>query len=256
MGFVAILKKELKSYFYSPIAYVVITMFLILNGYFFFGMMLSFAEYGRMALENNPEAKININDGVIRQLFGNMSFVMLLILPVLTMRLFSEEKKSGTFELITTYPIKDIDLVIGKILSATAVLLLMVGLTSFYCVFMYSYSQPDTGRILTGYLGTILMGIAFISMGTFISALTESQIISAIVTFGILLIFWVLGWVGTFSSAEGTIAEVFKQLSMLNHFESFGKGIIDLSDVVYFISFITLSIFLTLRALESKKWRS
>lgn len=256
MGFIPIMKRELKSYFYSPIAYVVITMFLLINGYFFFGMMNGFAEYSRMVMMQNPTAKININDMVVRQLFGNMTFVMLLMLPVLTMKLFSEEKKTGTFELMTTYPIKDLELVLGKIFSCVIVLFTMMGLTSLYAFFMYKYSQPDTGVLLSGYLGTFLMGIAFISLGAFISLLTENQIVSAVITFGVLLLFWVLGWMASFSFSEGGLGQVFLQLSLITHFDNFAKGVIDLSDIVYYISFISLSIFLTLRSLESKKWRS
>ncbi|MFN8672689.1 MAG: ABC transporter permease [Candidatus Sericytochromatia bacterium] len=250
-----ILKKELKSFFYSPIAYVVITMFSIINGYFFFALMMNFADWSRQVLMNNPNAVININEVVLRQLFGNMNFITLLMLPILTMKLFSEEKKTGTFELITTYPIKDIDLVLGKILSAVTVFSIMLLLTLLYPTFIYMYSNLDFGMSIAAYLGTFLLGVSFISLGTFISALTENQIVSAIVSFGVLLLFWVLNLMGKLSFSEGLLSEVFKQLSLTTHYENFSKGIIDISDITYYLSFIALSIFLTLRALESKKWR-
>ncbi len=253
MNFVPVMKRELKSYFYSPIAYVVITIFLILSGYFFFAMMAAFNRFSQSSFQN-PMANVNITEMIVRPLFGNITFILLLILPILTMRLFAEEKKSGTFELITTYPIKDIELVLGKLFACSGVFLVMLLFTFLYPVFMISYSQPDIGVLATAYLGIFLMGIAFIAMGTFISSLTENQIVAAVMTFGLLLLFWVLGWISSIS--EGTLGEIASKLSLLTHYDSFAKGVIDLSDVIYYLSFIAFSIFLTLRSLESKKWRS
>ena len=187
-------------------------------------------------------------------IFSNMSFIMLLILPILTMRLFAEEKKTGTFELIITYSIKDIELVLGKFLACSSVLLLMLALTAIYPIFMLNYSQPDTGVLISAYLGTFLIGVSFIAMGTFISSITDNQIVAAILSFSLLLLFWILGWVSSIS--EGTLGEIISKLSILNHFDSFAKGVIDLSDIVYYLSFISFGIFLTLRSLESSKWRS
>jgi ABC-2 type transport system permease protein len=253
MNFVPVMKRELKSYFYSPIAYVVITIFLILSGYFFFAMMAAFSRYSQASFQN-PTANVNITEMIVRPLFGNITFILLLILPILTMRLFAEEKKTGTFELITTYPIKDIELILGKLFACSGVFLVMLLFTFLYPFFMISYSQPDIGVLATAYLGIFLMGTAFIAMGAFISSLTENQIVAAVMTFGLLLLFWVLGWVSSIS--EGQIGEVLSQLSLLTHYDSFAKGVIDLSDVIYYLSFIAFSVFLTLRSLESKKWRS
>jgi ABC-2 type transport system permease protein len=253
MNFIPVMKRELKSYFYSPVAYVVLTMFLVLCGYFFFAMMSAFSRFSQTAFQN-PQANVNITEMIVRPLFGNITFILLLIIPILTMRLFAEEKKSGTFELITTYPIKDVELVLGKLFACGGVFLVMLLLTFLYPLFMLSYSQPDPGVLLTAYLGLFLMGMAFISIGTFISSLTENQIIAAVMTFGLLLIFWVIGWVSSIS--EGQFGEVLNQLSLLTHYDNFAKGVIDLSDIIYYLSFIAFSIFLTLRSLESKKWRS
>jgi ABC-2 type transport system permease protein len=253
MNFIPIMKRELKSYFYSPIAYVVMTMFLLLSGYFFFAMMSGFSRYSQSALQN-PQATVNITEMIVRPLFGNITFILLLIIPILTMRLFAEEKKTGTFELITTYPIKDIELILGKLFACGGVFLVMLILTMLYPVFMVSYSQPDPGVLMSAYLGLFLMGMAFIAVGTFISSLTENQIVAAVMTFGLLLIFWVIGWISSIS--EGKLGDILNQLSLLTHYDNFSKGVIDLSDIIYYLSFIAFSIFLTLRSLESKKWRS
>jgi len=253
MNFIPILKRELRSYFYSPVAYVVLTIFLLLGGYFFFAMLSAFSLYSQAAA-GNPGTMINITEMVVRPLFGNLTFILLLIMPILTMRLFSEEKKSGTFELIATYPLKDWELVLGKIFACTSIFLFMIFLTMTYPAFLIAYSQPDIKVILTAYLGFFLLGVAFISLGTFISSLTENQIVAAILSFGLLLLFWVLGWASNLVS--GPVGEFISKLSLLSHFENFSKGIIDAGDIVYYLNFIIFSIFLTLRSLESKKWRS
>jgi len=253
MSFVPVMKRELKSFFYSPIAYVVLTIFLIITGYFFFVMMAGLSRYSSQMMQN-PMAQINITEMIIRPLFGNMTFILMLIMPILTMRLFAEEKKSGTFELITTYPIKDIDLVIGKVLACSGVFLAMLLCTGLYPVFMFSYSSPDPGVLGSAYLGLLLMGIAFIALGTFISSLTENQIVAAVMTFGASLLFWIIGWISQVS--EGVFSKFLTQISLLSHYENFSKGVIDLSDIIFYLSFSAFWIFLTLRSLESKKWRS
>lgn len=254
MNFYPILKKELKSYFVSPIAYIVITIFLVISGYFFYS---SFAFYTLLSMQaaSSPYGPqgLNITEGVLRPLFLNLSVVMLLLMPMLTMRLFAEEKKLGTIELLLTYPIRDGEVLFGKFCACLLVFVLMISLSGLYLIFLVLYSEPEYGPILSCYLGLFLMGTSFISLGMLTSSLTENQIIASVATFGTLLLFWVIGWASHFVGS--TMGQVFSHLSVIEHFDNFTKGIIESKDVVFYIDFSILCLFLTLRSLESKRWR-
>jgi len=256
-NFYLIFKKELKSYFASPIAYVVITMFLILTGYFFYNSFALFSTISFQATVNPMLAKqvglLNITESVVRPLFGNISVILLLMVPLLTMRLFSEEKKSGTIELLLTYPVTDMQVLLGKFLSCMAVFAIMIILTALYPVLLIVFGQPETGPILTGYIGLFFVGASFVSLGIFASSLTENQIIAATVAFGLLLLFWMISF--SASLAGQTFGDILSYISITTHFEGFAKGVVDTEDIVYYLLFITLFLFLTLRILESKKWR-
>jgi ABC-2 type transport system permease protein len=241
-----ILKKELRAYFGLPIAYTVVTIFLLISGYFFHSDVIFFSLF-------LTGMKGNATFGVMRNLFDQMSVIMLLVLPLLTMRLFSEEKKIGTFELLLTYPIRDIEILMGKFLSAIFVFFIMLSITFAYPILLSIYSKVDFGPILSGYIGLFLMGVAFISFGVFASSLTENQIVAAVTSFGILLLFWAIAWnEGLFPPIIG---KILVDLSMLEHFYNFSKGVIDTHDIIYYLNFTTFFLFLTLRSLESKRWR-
>jgi ABC-2 type transport system permease protein len=206
------------------------------------------------------EFPLNATERVFRPLFGNLSVIMLLMMPLLTMRLLAEEKKSGTFELLLTYPLRDTDTVFGKFLACLLVFIAMLALTLIYPLFLSSISNPslgmggsgiDLGPLLSGYLGMLLLGAAFIAFGLLASSLTSNQIVAAVVSFGTLLLFWLIGY----SGADSGLAVVLKDLSILQHFESFTKGTIQSHDVIYYVNVIILCLFLTLRSLESNKWR-
>lgn len=256
-NFYIILKKEFKSYFASPVAYVVITMFLILAGYFFYSSLALFSTISFQATINPMLAKqvglLNITESVARPLFGNISVILLLMVPLLTMRLFSEEKKSGTIELLLTYPITDMEVLLGKFFSCMAVFMIMIALTVIYPILLMVFGQPETGPLITGYVGLLLVGASFISLGIFASSLTENQIIAATVAFGLLLLFWMVGF--SASLAGQTFGDILSYISLTAHLEGFAKGVIDTEDIVYYLIFISLFLFLTLRILESKKWR-
>ncbi|MBI3752689.1 MAG: ABC transporter permease subunit [Deltaproteobacteria bacterium] len=256
-NFFLIFKKEFKSYFASPIAYVVITMFLILSGYFFYNTLALFSTISFQATLNPMLAKqvglLNITESVVRPLFGNISVILLLIVPLLTMRLFSEEKKSGTIELLLTYPITDMEVLLGKFLACMAVFAIMIALTILYPLMIIAFGQPETGPIITGYIGLLLVGASFVSLGIFASSLTENQIIAATVAFGLLLLFWMISF--SASLAGQTLGDVLLYISLTAHLDGLAKGVIDTEDIVYYLIFITLFLFLTLRILESKKWR-
>ncbi|MFZ3090486.1 MAG: ABC transporter permease subunit [Nitrospirota bacterium] len=256
-NFYLIFKKELKSYFYSPIAYVVITIFLIITGYFFYNIFAAFSTISFQAQMNPGLARqynlLNITESVVRPLFGNISVIMLLLMPLLTMRLFAEEKRSGTIELLLTYPVRDIEVVMGKFAACVAIFGIMLIFTFIYPVLIKIYGQPELGPIITGYIGLFLMGAAFISFGVFASTLTENQVVAAVLSFGVLLLFWMMGY--TLAFADPGLIGIMSYIALMQHLEGFAKGVIDSGDVIYYLNFIMLCLFLTLRALESKKWR-
>jgi ABC-2 type transporter. len=256
----AVLQKEFKSYFVSPIAYVVLTVFLIISGYFFYNIVSIFVERSMMMMMQSqqfggPPPAMDVPALVGRNFFGVVSTVILFMLPMITMATFADEKRRGTIELLLTSPITNLQIILGKFLAAMAFFLIMLLPTLLYHIFIYAYSSPKMafGPILAGYLGLVLLGGALISLGVFISTLTENQIVAASVTFGTFLILWV---VDLSARSGGTfIQELVGYLSVLNHFEDFSKGVIDTSSVVVYASFIFLGLFLTHRSIESLRWR-
>ena len=194
----AVFKKELRLYFSSPIAYAVLTIFSLISGWFFYNVFGYYVMASMQAAMNPMMARdLSVIEGVLRPLFQNMSVIMLLMMPILTMRLFAEEKKSGTIELLLTYPVRDGEVLLGKYLAALAVFAAMLALTLAYPLIMAWVTPLEWGPLATGYLGLLLQGAAFIAIGILISSLTENQIVAAVATFGTLLIFWVIGWAPT-----------------------------------------------------------
>ena len=249
-----IAKKELRTYFTSPIAYVIMTVFLVLVGFFFYSLIWWFNSQAMQAAQNPAYAQqMNINQMVFGPLFNNMSIILLLMLPLLTMRLFAEEKKIGTEELLMTSPISVGQIIVGKFLASFLVLAAMLGLTGLLSIFTFLYGNPEVAPILNGYLGLLLMGGAFIAIGLFFSSLTENQIVAAILTFGALLLFWILNWAA--SSAAGFWKDVLNYVSFFGHFENATQGILDTTDIVYYLSFAFFGMFLTHSVIQSRRWR-
>lgn len=256
-AFLAVMKRELKSYFYSPVAYALTGVFTALTGYFFYSGMVFYGmasfEMSRMAQFAGPQ-ELNVNEFILRPLFGNMAVILLLISPLITMRLFSEEKKSGSIEMLFTWPIRDIELTLGKYFAALLLLVSLLAPTLIYMGFIwYHDASINWGVVFAGYLGLFLLGSAFIALGVFVSTLTENQIISSAISFGSLLMFWALAW--SVGDSTGPLAETLKYLSIFERLDTFAKGVVDTKDIVYYLSFIFVFIFLTLRSLESRKWR-
>ncbi|MBA7606087.1 hypothetical protein ES703_13226 [subsurface metagenome] len=250
----AIFKKEIKTYFTSPIAYVVITVFLVLIGFFFYSLIWWFNSQSlQMAQNQYYYQQLNINQMVYSPLFQNMSIILLLMIPLLTMRLFSEEKKINTDELLYTCPISINQIILGKYFASLFVLLAMLLLTGILSIFTFAYGNPELVPILNGYLGLFLQGAAFIAVGIFFSSLTENQIVAAILTFGTLLLFWILNWASY--SAGGIWKGVLNYLSFIQHFDDMTRGILDTTDLVYYLSFIFLGLFLTHSVIQSRRWR-
>ena len=248
-----IFKKEMRLYFTSPVAWVVFTMFLLIGGYFFYSIF-AFYTLASMQSAMNPAMgrDLNVSDSVMRPLFSNISVILLLLMPLVTMRLFAEERRSGTIELLLTYPVRDGAVLAGKYLAAFALYAIMIALTLLYPGIVVYFARLEWGPVLTGYLGLLLMGGMFIAVGVCASSLTENQIVAAITTFGVLLLLWVLGWSADY--AGGTAGRVLQHLSLLEHNDSFAKGVLDTKDIIYYANFIVLALFLTLRSLEARRW--
>ena len=246
-----IAQKELKSYFASPIAYVIIGFFALVFGYFYF---VSISFFMQAAMQSMPgQGAVNINSMAIRPLFQNVSVVALFVLPLITMRTYSEEKRSGTIELLLTSPLTDLQIVIGKFLGAVALYGLMLAVSSIHIAVLFVYGNPEWKPIVSGYLGLLLMGASFISIGLLISSLTKNQIVAGMVTFATLLLLWTITWAT--DSAGPAMQKVLQALSITDHFDDFAKGLIALRHVVYYLSFITFGLFLTAKSVDSERWR-
>ena len=248
--------KELRSYFVSPIAYVVLTGFLLLGGWFFFNLLARFnfllQIYSAM---RHPEAqtRLNLNDFVIAPLLHNLSVVLVILVPVITMRSFAEEKRNGTYELLMTSPLSIGEIVVGKFLGAAVFLSIMIGLTAIYPVILLAYGNPEMGIIAAGYLGLLLLAIAFGTVGLLTSSLTENQIIAAVSCLVVLLLLYVIAWPA--DQAGATLGAVLKYLSLTEHFGEMVKGVIDTKNLVYLLSVTVAALFLTQRSVESVRWR-
>ena len=245
-------QKELRAYFVSPIAYVLLVFFALLFGYFYassinFMVQLSMGQFGM----GGPQI-VNINEFMIRPLFGNTAVILLFMLPMLTMRSFAEEKRSGTIELLLTSPLTDFQIILGKFLGAMALYTLMLSLTLVHIGVLFWYGEPEWAPVLSGYLGLLLMGGSFISIGLAISSMTKNQIVAGVSTFAVLLLFWIINWMG---DASGTMTQsVLAYLSILEHLDDFSKGVIDTTHVTYYVSFITLGLFLTAKSMDMARW--
>jgi len=247
-------RKEIRTYFGSPIAYAVISVFLLLGGFFFYNLVWWFNTQA-MEASQNPYyyQQLNINQMVFSPLFHNLSIVLLLVIPLLTMRLLAEEKKIGTEELLFTSPLSVPQIILGKYLAALFVLLVMLLSTGLLTAITFAYGNPELAPVLTGYLGLFLMGAAFISVGIFFSSLTENQIVAAVLTFGTLLLFLVLNWASY--SAGGMWKGVLNYVSFFQHFDGLTQGMLDTQDLVYYASFAFFGLFLTHSVIQSRRWR-
>jgi ABC-2 type transport system permease protein len=253
-GFKALFKREMYSFFATPIFYVVGIIFLILCGYFFYTSVAFFSLISFQAAQNpNLGGQVNLNEMVIRPFFDDVSLILLLMVPLLTMRLLAEEKKNGTIELLLTYPIREWSILMGKYLATLAIIAGLLVCTSVYIVLLSWVGNFEWGPVFSGYLGLLLLASGFVSLGLFVSALTENQIIAAVSGFGALLMFWIIGWIGSVSGPG--VAPVVRYLSLLEHLEPFSKGVLDSRDLIFYLTFSVFFFFLTLRYLDSQKIR-
>ena len=249
-----IAKRDLGSFFNSPIFYVITTVFLIIYSYIFVNILSFFSMQSMQSGQfQQMGIALNINEMVIEPSFQNMAVVLLLIIPIITMRSFAEEKKSKTFRLLLSSPVHLKEIIWGKFLACMIVITLMVLISSYSIGFLFMIGEPDIGPVLTGYLGILLTAGCYVSIGIFASSLTENQIVAAIITFGFSLFMWVIGWGA--QTANSTTGQVLQYLSVIEHMDRFLKGMIETSDLAYFLSFIIFGLFLCYRTLDSNRWR-
>jgi ABC-2 type transport system permease protein len=253
---IAIAQKELKAYFASPIAYIVIGLWALLYGYFFVAILAFFV---RQSMQMNqfgmqgPQS-MNINQQLIRPLLQNVTILILFLMPMVTMRTYSEEKRSGTIELLLTSPVTDFQIILGKFLGAVSLYAVMLAVTGIHIGLLFAYQgHPEWKPILSAYLGLLLMGGCFISVGLLISSLTSNQIVAGMVTFAVFLLLWIITWNGAFWGP--TFEKLTAYLSIVDHWDDFGKGIIDTTHVIYYLSFIAFGLFLTAKSVDSERWR-
>jgi ABC-2 type transport system permease protein len=229
--------KELRSYFVSPVAYVIVAFWLVATGFFFW-------------------RSVDVtNEATLRDVFSVVTILLLLISPALTMRLLAEESRTGTLELLLTAPVRDWSVVIGKFLGALGLYAVMIGLTLFYPILlMLLGGNPDWGPIWSGYIGLLLLGMSFLAVGLFASSLTSNQMVSAVIAFVILLILFVISQVA--GSVSTGVGDFLSKFSLTDHFDSFPRGIIDLKDVIFYLTFTAVVLFFTIQVVEGRRYRS
>ena len=250
----AIAQREIKAYFSSPIAYILIGFFALLFGYFYYALLSFFERQSmQMGMGMGGPQTMNVNQMLISPLLVNATVILLFVFPLITMRTYSEEKRSGTIELLLTSPLTDLQIILGKFLGAMLLYCAMLAVTLLHVALLFLYGNPEWKPILTGYLGLLLMGGSFLSVGLLISSLTKNQIVAAMATFGVFLMLWVINWIGSFVGP--TAQAVLQYLSITDHFDDFAKGIIDTKHLVYYFSFISLGLFLTMKSVDSERWR-
>ena len=250
----AIAQKELKAYFASPIAYVTIGFFALLYGYFYAVGLAFFVRQSMQMGQFGGGQAVNINQMMIRNVVQNVTILVLFLMPMVTMRTYAEEKRSGTIELLLTSPLTDFEIIMGKFLGAFALYAVMLLVTTLHIGLLFVYGRPEWKPIISAYVGLLLMGGCFISAGLFISSLTRNQIVAVMATFAVFLFLWVINWIGTFSGPE--VEKLTSYLSIVEHFDDFSKGVIDTTHVIYYVSFITFGLFLTAKSVDSERWRS
>jgi ABC-2 type transport system permease protein len=244
----ALVRREVYGYFASPIAYVVLALFLFLFGLYF---------YGELEIFLDPRAAqgrtMNVNQDMIRWLFNTTAVIVMFVLPLVTMRSFSEELRSGTIELLFTSPLTDSQLVLGKFFGALVLYVVMLGATFFHMGLLFYFGDPEWMPIAVGYLGMLLLGSAYIAFGLVFSSMTKNQVVAGFLSFGVFLTLYLI----EIAQNWGGIAQVLvPYLSVSRHLEEFAKGVVDSRDVVYYVTFIALGLFLTKQSIESYRWRS
>ena len=255
---IAILFKELRVAFTTPVAYVVICVFTLVTSFFFIRLLTGFQRKLIEFAQMNPQqlAHLNFTDGVLSPLFHNVAVILVFAIPFLTMRLVAEERRTGTIELLMTCPIRPLQIVVGKYCASLVVLVVMLSLLLVYPLLVAAYAvsgSVEWPTVLSGLGGLFLLGAAFSALGLFVSTLTRSQTIAAFVTWFLLMLLWLVGWAA--GDNAGATRTVLEALSAVGHIKSFVAGAIDLRDLTYYLSLIAFGVFLAHRSLVSMRWR-
>ncbi len=254
MNTFTICRKELSSYFRSPIAYGVMAFFALITGWFFYaGVRLFVVQQVRSSMMGQS-VPLNVDEWVVRNVLQNIAVIGLFVIPMITMRLFAEEKRSGTIERLVTSPVGDFEIIVGKWLAAGVLYICMLGLSMLNMAVLFAYGKPDWRPMLIGYLGLLLQGSCLLAIGTFVSTWTKNQIVAGTAGFAICLMLWVLEWVSSFESS--TTLQVIAYLSVLSHFDTFSRGVLDMKDALFYVTMIAIGLFLTARSMESMRWRA
>jgi ABC-2 type transport system permease protein len=242
--FLALLGKELRGFFALPLVYFVSGVFLALAGYYFYTDLNAFITFGFGE---------SIVEHLWQRLYNDVVRVVITVIPLITMRVYSEEKNLGTIELLYTAPLRDVEILLAKYLACMAVFGVMIGGTVLYPVLIYRIQPFDVSQLLAVYVGLLLLISALVAVGVFISSLTETQLIAAMFSYGALLLLWNLSW--NEAAVPNDLLGLVSQLCAYDHFEPFARGVIDLKDVAYFLSITLFMSFLTMRSMESRQWR-
>jgi len=247
--------RDIRAVFVSPIAYVVLMGFVLLAGWFFFNLLGQFnrmvAIYG--SLRGYDTTWLNLNDAVISPLLQNLSVILVILVPMITMRSFAEERSTGTYELLFTSPVRVAEIVIGKFLAGAFMVTLMIGFTLLYPAILLRFGNPETGLMISGFVGLYLVALSYVAVGNFTSALTSNQIIAAVSALVILLLLFVVSWPA--DGAGETLKAVLLYLAVTEHFNVLVRGVYDTKDLIYFASLALIFLFLTHRAVESSRWK-
>lgn len=252
----SIFGKEMRSYFGSPVAYVMAGVFLLFTGFVFRNQVLEFHDMSVFLkfAEYEEKSRLNVNEVVVESFFEFQTFVWMIVIPMLTMRLYAEEKRGGTYELLMTSPITSGQILMGKFFACYVLYILIETLALGYLGILSIYARIDWGPVFSGALGVLLQGGAFISVGILASSLTENQIIAAVLSFFMLILLWIIDWAARF--ADGLLFVVLKFLSLVEHTRDMIEGVVDTHDIVFFLSVTVFFLFVTHHVLESRRWRT
>ena len=249
-------RKEMNIYLTTPLAYILAGVFLLISGFMFYILVEYFAQNYNQFARMGDTGAMDLTQMILRPFLSNLTFLFLILTPLICMRLFAEERRYGTQELLLTSPVTSLDIVLGKFFAGVSMNFLIYLVTCLFPIFLVIYGNPDLGPVIVGYLGVLLLIMGFVSIAMFASAVTSSTLVAAMLSFGILLMLWIIGWVSFSRFGTSAWLSVVQYISAPNHLEDFFKGVVDTKHVLYFLSITFLGLFLTHGAVESQRWRS
>lgn len=244
-----IYRREFLAYWTSPVAYAVLSVFLVLSGIFFFGQL---SEFVALSTQSGGQG-VDVNQQLLRPYLYSISVMVLFLLPLVSMRLVADEVRQGTLELLLTTPVRESVIAWGKYLASLSLFLVMLLGAVAHTAILFAFGNPEWGPVLTGFLGLLLSGAAYLALGLFLSTLTQNQVVAGAASFALFLSFWLCHWLGRVTG--GTLSEVLEYVSFVDHFDSFGKGILDTTDFVFFVSLILLGVYASTQSILSRRWR-